>query len=228
MKRKRFPKDIEDRVLTECGRRCALCFGLSGDISVKMEGQIAHIDRNSENAAPENAAYLCMPRRAKYDSRSMQTKGLTPGELRIYQSSVYEFLASPQPWTDLGGSIKHRVSRKVGVSLEVYDRRIKVYRATVDFIRYVLKDLKPQFSGILQFATDTEEALFLFDEAVAECLSTLFKNALRLHESGIVLTRPETVQDLRQLINEQTALAVWFSNQIKEIRATFAPFLRLA
>ena len=43
-------------------------------------------------------------------------------------------------------------------------------RASIEFIRYVPEELKPGLSGIPQFATDTEEALFLFDEVVAECL----------------------------------------------------------
>ena len=50
MTRKRFPKPVETEVLTKCRRRCALCFGLKGDAKVK-EGQLAHIDRNSANAA---------------------------------------------------------------------------------------------------------------------------------------------------------------------------------
>jgi hypothetical protein len=226
MKRKGFPKDVETEVLSKCRRRCALCFGLSADFDEK-DGQIAHIDRNSANAALENAAYLCLPHHAKYGGQSKQTKGLTPDELRTHQSSLYAFLAS-EPWPSASGRIKRRLRRKVGVSLEVYDRRIEVYRTTVKFIRFVTKDLKPDFAGILQFARDTEEALFLFDEAVAEYLSTIFKNALRLHATGLMLARPDTVQDLRSLANEQTEMAVWFSNQMQEIRATFAPFLHLA
>jgi hypothetical protein len=227
MTRKPFPKSVETEVLIKSKRKCALCFGLMGDAKEK-KGQLAHIDRNPSNAALENAAFLCQKHHDEYDSRSRQTKGLTPNELKVYQENLYEYLASPSPWPDASGSIKHRLNRKVGVSLEVYDRRVTVYRTTIQFVRYVFKDLKPEFQGIFQFATDTDEALFLFDETVAEYLTTLYKKALRLHAIGLMLTRVEADQDTQSLINERTTLAVWFAGQVEQIRTVFAPFLRLA
>jgi hypothetical protein len=227
MRRKRFPKTVESEVLFKCRRRCALCFGLDGDTTEK-EGQVAHIDRNPANAVLENAAFLCTKHHSRYDSRSKQTKGFVPDELRSYQRILYDYLASEGAWPDASRSIGYRMSRKVskvGVSLEVYDRRLPIYRTTTQFVRAVLKDLNPELQEILKFASETEEALFLFDEAIAEYLVQIFKGALRLHTIRLMLT--QVTADQRTLLEEDTKLAVWFSEQFAEIRTRLAPFLQL-
>jgi hypothetical protein len=76
-----FPPKVEAEVLFSCKRRCAFCYTLDGDVSVKTNGQIAHIDKNNANNAPSNAAYLCLVHHDEYDSRRSQSKGLTKGEL---------------------------------------------------------------------------------------------------------------------------------------------------
>jgi hypothetical protein len=64
--------------------------------------------------------------------------------------------------------------------------------------------------------------------ALCFCLN----RALRLHTLELVRTRirdDEPVEeDFADLLREETDLAVWFSEQHGEIRARFAPFLRLA
>jgi hypothetical protein len=227
MNRKRFSKGVETEVLTKCRRRCALCFCLDGDTSEK-EGQIAHIDRNPSNATLANAAFMCTKHHARYDSYSKQTKGFKLEEVKFYQSTLYESLALPGSWPDARRSKKHRAIRRspsVGISLEVYERRIPVYRTVTQFIRAVVKDLKPRLPEIFKFAYETEEALFLFDESIAEYLDEIFSQAVRLHTVSVVLTRPGHRETLPE---EETKLALWFTEQYKEIRTRFAPFLRLA
>ncbi len=88
---------------------------------------------------------------------------------------------------------------RVGISLDVYDRRAPIYRTTIRFVRAVVKDLQPGIREILQFATDTDEALFLFDETIAAYLAELFKKALRLHAIGLMLTQVQADQDTPSL-----------------------------
>lgn len=89
-KRKKTPSDIETEVLTNCARRCCICFGLQWDMSVKQHGQIAHLDHNSSNSTYENLAYLCLPHHAEYDSSSKQSKGMTIAEVKQYRTLLYE------------------------------------------------------------------------------------------------------------------------------------------
>ena len=224
MNRKPFPKSVETDVLTSSGHRCALCFGLNDDLTVKL-GQIAHIDRDSQNSTIENAAFLCMTHHAEYDARSTQAKTITPDELKVYQAELYERRASRRRHSK--GSIKQRSARKRGVSLEVHDRRVPVYRMTIQFIRDVVRDLKPELGLILKFASDTDEALFLFDETVSDYLETVFKRALELHTASLMLSRQGADENTISWREKERVLTGWCVEQIQEARRVFAPFLRL-
>jgi hypothetical protein len=229
--RRPFSPAVQAAIFVKCRRRCALCFCLDGD-SGKKDGQLAHIDRNPQNNASENAAYLCTQHHSDYDSVSRQTKGYNPLELKEYLDVLY---ASVESFGVLGrrrsGSKPRRLAGRSGVSLDVYDRRLPIYGATVQFVLDVLKDLRPEVKLILKFAADTDQALFLFDESIAEYLADLFKRALRLHTLELMRTRTQTddreMENFPALVKEETDLAEWFSQQHGEIRTRFAPFLRL-
>jgi hypothetical protein len=124
------------------------------------------------------------------------------------------------------------VGRAVGVRLDVYERRLPTYQTARQFVRDVASNLRPELKLIQRFAADTDEALFLFDETMAEYLETLFKKALRLHTLGLIRIRmasdPGEAENYQALIKEDFELAVWFTEQPEEIRTRFVPFLRLA
>jgi hypothetical protein len=226
MKRKRFPKIVETKVLVESRRRCALCFGLDGDTAEK-EGQLAHVDRNSSNQTMENAAFLCTTHHARYDSQSMQTKRHTADELKAYRRMLYEYLQSQsRAWPDTLAPSRNLRRGKVGVSVEVYERRVTHYRATREFVRSVVAEGKVEFVQIFKFAADTDEALFLFDETIAQYLSLIYKRAIRFRTIGKLLQLPD--QDVGALAAEDAEVLDWFSKQFEEMRMRFVPFLRLA
>jgi hypothetical protein len=232
MTRKPFPEGVETAVLTKCKRRCALCFGLNNDVAEKR-GQLAHIDA-PENNDESNAAFLFTLHHDLYDTTSSQTKGYTPGELRAHQETLWAYVSTIKKRMKREPSAQRALKsrRGAGVALDVYDRRLSVYRTARQFVRDVSEKLSPELRLILKFATDTDEALFLYDESVAEYLETLFKKALRLHTLELLRERmgrdPDEAQKFQLLLNEETALAHWFAEQPEEIRARFAPFLRLA
>lgn len=88
-------KHISDKsitnVLVKSRRRCCFCFGLNKDHEEKLQGQIAHLDHDSENNKEDNLAYLCLEHHSIYDSRSPQYKTLTLPEARKYRDDLYEF-----------------------------------------------------------------------------------------------------------------------------------------
>jgi hypothetical protein len=74
---------------------------------------------------------------------------------------------------------------------------------------------------IFKFAADTDAALFLFDETVAEYLRWIFSPAIRLRTVRVVQSEPDHSASLPE---EETKLAVWFSEQYEEIRAGLLRF----
>ncbi len=101
--RPKVPLNIETNILVKSGRRCALCFGLLGDSSIKL-GQIAHVDKNPENNKENNLAFLCLVHHSQYDSKTSQSKGYTQSELKSYREKLYQAIEKgflPQNQNDL-------------------------------------------------------------------------------------------------------------------------------
>ena len=91
--RKPIPPHIQAKILTQSARRCALCFGLAGDLSLK-KGQIAHIDQNSSNNTEENLVFLCLEHHDEFDSQTSQSKGLMPAEVEEYRKRLYTAIST--------------------------------------------------------------------------------------------------------------------------------------
>jgi len=91
--RPKLPVLVEEKILTASRRRCALCYGLTRDTSIKR-GQIAHLDGDVSNNTPDNLAFLCLPHHEEYDSRSRQAKGITPAELGRYRDELYKAIST--------------------------------------------------------------------------------------------------------------------------------------
>ena len=91
MSRPRIPAETETRVLVRSRRRCALCFGLHRDSSVK-QGQIAHLDRDCSNNKIDNLAFLCLDHHDQYDSRTSQSKGFGNREAKCHRAELEEAL----------------------------------------------------------------------------------------------------------------------------------------
>ncbi len=89
--RKRQSPATEADVLVLSRRRCCICFGLHRDVSIK-QGQIAHLDQNPSNAAPDNLAFLCLSHHDQYDSKTSQSKNFTVSEVKLYRHELYEKL----------------------------------------------------------------------------------------------------------------------------------------
>jgi hypothetical protein len=224
-KRREFSAAVKGKVAARCQRRCALCFVFKGKAKPR-KGQFAHVDRDHSNSSEGNCAFLCLSHHDSYDSVPSQGARIMPNELRAYEKLLFAYLDTPHTPSAL------TKRRRAAVTLDVYDRRAPIYRATRQFVRDVFENLRPDLKLILKFAADTDEALFLFDSALAEYLETLFKKALRLHTVGLLRERIQTnadeAENFAALVQEETGLAEWFPEQPEEIRARFAPFLRLA
>lgn len=95
MSRKNAASETEARVLTASARRCALCYGLHGDLGRK-QGQIAHIDRDPSNSVESNLAFLCFDHHDEFDTRTSQAKGVTMRELAGYKAELEQAIANKE------------------------------------------------------------------------------------------------------------------------------------
>jgi hypothetical protein len=91
--RKKIPDNVVAGVLESSRRRCCICVALRDDVSEK-KGQIAHLGRDPSNNDPDNLAFLCLEHHDQYDSRSSQSKGFTPEEVKRYRAALPAALAA--------------------------------------------------------------------------------------------------------------------------------------
>ena len=105
-------------ILVESRRRCAMCFHLHGDLSVKA-GQIAHIDRERSNNAEANLCFLCLEHHDEYDRKHSQSKGWQPAELTEIKSRFQqaitsgEHLVMPKPQPAVGLNTDRQTLAKI-------------------------------------------------------------------------------------------------------------------
>ncbi len=96
--------------------------------------------------------------------------------------------------------------------LDLYERRLNVYRSTINFIGTAVRDSNIEIEKIIEFRTATSEAEFLFDKEVREKLDIIYDNAIKL--------RYRSIKE-----NDESALLFWFSNQYDEVTNIFRRYL---
>ena len=223
--RKKLAAAIEVSGVTRSRRRCALCFGLFGDVAVKR-GQIAHVDRDRSNDAEDNLAFLCLTHHDEYDTTPSQSKRFTPEELGKYRAELCAIMAD-QPalsWPDLPTPSRSKRKHRE-LPLELYDRRIRIYRTAKELIGRVVALAAVDVDAVRQFGADTEEAAFLFDQGVADFLAELYRNGLSLAVLTEVLKQEPPGDRRAQRVEKQMDLVLWFNSQFGEVRSKMAPFL---
>jgi hypothetical protein len=132
--RKRPTVDVETNVLVLSKRRCCLCYCWD-EHKGRRKGQIAHINRKRDDSRFDNLVWLCVEHHDEYDSRTSQSKGITPGELREHRAQLYKeinakaaILATHSSVEDL--SIEHSSEDEISA----YD---KVYQRFQDDLKYI-------------------------------------------------------------------------------------------
>lgn len=135
MARKKINPNIEATVLTECRRRCCICFGLNHDLEVK-KGQIVHLDKNSSNNIYDNIAFLCLEHHDHYDSKTSQSKNFTIIEVKRYRDELKEnFLVTKK--------LLHKSNEKINLTPEEYKK---------EEIRNVLIEIMTEYKTIFSYS----------------------------------------------------------------------------
>jgi hypothetical protein len=227
-KRKKVEPTTTMDVLVRSRRRCALCFGLSRDVGIKL-GQIAHLDGDPSNNDTGNLCFLCFEHHELYDATTSQAKGFTDLEVKKYREELDSFFGSQEFWPGLGQTPSRSSGRRRGIELEIYDRRIEIYRSLRRLLISILTDPRVKIDDLRSFAEETDEALFLFDEEVARYLDQVYQRAVELRAVGQRLSHPETLveQELHALAQEDSKLLNWISSQFTESRTLFRRYLTL-
>ena len=100
-------------------------------------------------------------------------------------------------------------------SMELYDRRLRVYRATLSILDFIRRGNTLDFNRYSDWTNDVAEAEFLFGREVTALLESLTDAV------GDCLEDPQD-----QTLNQEVALAaIRVDSYYHAIRETFAPYL---
>ncbi len=240
MTRKKPKKDTQADILqTSSLRRCALCFDYKFDFNFK-KGQIAHIDHNNSNNKLSNLVFLCWDHHDEYDSTTSQSKGWTQEELKRSKNNLEAFIKkhkeeiypeiiraiTSQPTANEKIIIK---AKRHIIIPEIYNLRIPIYYAYRDLVRKIVGQAKIDMDDLFEFANKTHEALFLYDETVADFIKLIFEKAGRFRYLNKVTENPrlQDKQNWNSLIEEESDLIGWFNDNFEQGRKLFKQYLHL-
>ena len=114
------------------------------------------------------------------------------------------------------------------VDLELYDRRLRIYKALQKLIQGVLRDATVTLNQLAEFIKDTNEARFLFDRNLSDYLDEVHKQAVRLRYANQRLSGPNRPvgEECSELDEEQARIFTWFEKEYSEnARERFSRYL---
>jgi len=234
MSRTPVPPEIQSKVLFRARRRCALCFAYEF-VTATRRGQIAHIDHDPNNNDPKNLVFLCLDHHDEYDSKTSQSKGMRPEELISARDELDEFVEqslaslSPEAETSSEDDFESSSEDEPTVSIEVYNARIPIYRAYRLLYSKIMRDAAVQLPDLFTFVNDTNEALFLFGEEMANYLNEVYKKGVDLWASGRKMEDPSRYaeDEWGRIVDENSEVVMWFSSGFSDARIKFLKYLRL-
>jgi hypothetical protein len=124
-------------------------------------GQLAHLDGNPANNAPDNIAFLCLQDHDRLDTRTSQSKGLTVGEVKRFREELLDALSRGGLSAAPSGAPVPDVRVRVGAAIaatsatqteSILTVRVENHSAISVFIRSVMCELSTQ--NLLFFKRD--------------------------------------------------------------------------
>ena len=113
---------------------------------------------------------------------------------------------------------------------ELYDRRLQVFEATMEFVAKVVRDGSPDDDGVRQLSRQRAASLFLFKEEIPKYLDELYKKAVDLMFADRELDSSALAPGKRrdEVIEKRTVLFDWFSDQLEGGVKKFQPYLSVS
>ncbi|WP_272693664.1 hypothetical protein [Providencia sp. PROV039] len=198
--RKPVAVSVQNKVLNDCRYRCAICFGLHGDLTSREgAGQIAHIDQDNSNNNESNLVFLCFDHHNQYDSQTRQGKNITAGNLKTWKKLLIEAIEQNahfvQNQTQLPPQEKAKILSFLNVLYPItrslcYDRgsdlAYRISTGELDYIKnnfsnWLINSNRSQFSKICSLQDSAVSILWSIHNSYY-ILKTLDDKTLLRHE----------------------------------------------
>ncbi|MFB0505372.1 MAG: hypothetical protein ACETWT_01425 [Thermodesulfobacteriota bacterium] len=121
-------------------------------------------------------------------------------------------------------AIKQYHLAKMGIRKELLDRRLGVFKATMEFIPHVMSRRGVEFEKLQNFNRETADSFFLFKEDIQTYIDDIYKKGSDYHAIGRKLDG-DVVEKRTQQVEKASDLGEWFSRQFNVARQKFKPYL---
>lgn len=115
------------------------------------------------------------------------------------------------------------------LTLERYERRLRVYDHVIEFLGVVMRDFKVEIAEVQSFRRNSAEADFIFGPEIPQYLDELVKEALSLRVAHLeyrdVTQTPPPGYDHQKIVTAMHEGETWFSRQHDVARDKFKPYL---
>jgi hypothetical protein len=109
---------------------------------------------------------------------------------------------------------------------ELYDKRLAIFNATVQFIATILRDGDISIQDLYKFNADTSETYFLFEKDVFKYLNEMYTKGVDLHITNEELHRGHPSDaERKELAEKDGEILKWFGGQVEGSRHKFARYL---
>ncbi|MFM2431398.1 MAG: hypothetical protein RLZZ511_2611 [Cyanobacteriota bacterium] len=109
---------------------------------------------------------------------------------------------------------------RIAISIEVYDRRIEVYRFVRDFLFMIQREGTIKLEQLGDFVKKTDEIIFLFDASIADYIQEIYRQAVQLYSTDKQLSnsRISEKEEISRIAKENSDLLIWLSDQPDALR----------
>lgn len=116
---------------------------------------------------------------------------------------------------------------------ETYEKRLAVFMAVQDYLKFILREGNTELKEILEFDQKTAQALFLFDKSIQKKISEIYKKSIQMRELQSRLYSKDGKKGLpigeerNKISEENTTLLKWHIKQIEETKKLFSKKMSL-
>jgi len=140
----------------------------------------------------------------------------------IYISIIATLVAAIVAWT---GYQQHLLAKEK-FKLCLFKKRFAVYKGVQIFLTHILIKAKVDMDKLFEFRRDTQDAMFLFDDAISTYIKEIDHKALDLHTT-VETYRPLPKGDKRShLCKHETQLLRELTGELPKLKDVFAPDLK--
>ena len=140
----------------------------------------------------------------------------------IYLSIIATLVAAIVAWT---GYQQHLLAKEK-FKLCLFENRFAVYKGIQIFLTHIFMKAKVDMDKLFEFRRDTQDAMFLFDDAISTYIKEIDHKALDLHTT-VKTYRPLPKGDKRShLCKHETQLLRELTSELPKLKDVFAPYLK--